>query len=145
MLQPSRAAGKHNSECSCLPGLLRLSLSQVWHADELVNDSFTLAHASPQLLQMVGTGQPQAMPDQPNDIWAVGTTLFELLMSGHRAWAKEFGTFMFGVSGKDLVEANQLQSNKEQNAFKARKILEQQGLWVRLRISGAVQWYSLLM
>lgn len=72
------------------------------------------------------------MQDPPNDMWAVGTTLFQLLMSGHPAWKEEFGPFMFGPSDHDTAEREELQNEKEWVALTAPKIQAQQELWVRL-------------
>ena len=93
--------------------------------------NFTSLHAAPQLLQFVGR-EMQAMADEPNDMWAVGTVLFQLLMSGHLPWERQFGPYMFGPSLQDMVEGDKLPDGRELVAFICSKIRPQQELWVRL-------------
>ena len=46
----------------------------------------------------------QPMQDEPNDMVAIGTVLFHLLISINPQWDKQHGPFMFGPSDQDMLE-----------------------------------------
>ncbi len=74
----------------------------------------------------------EAMLDEPNDIWAAATVLFQLLMSGYPEWENEFGPFMFGPSDEDMTTANRMTDRgQEWKDFVREKIMAEQKLWVR--------------
>ena len=77
----------------------------------------------------------QPMRDEPNDMWAVGTVLFQLLMSGHLPWVRQHGPFTFGPSDPDMIEAAKLQDGPERADFLRSKIQAEHELWVRLSTS----------
>ncbi len=93
--------------------------------------------------------------DEPNDIWAAATVLFQLLMSGYPEWENKFGLFMFGPTDADLVTANRMPDRGQKwKDFMREKIMTEQKLWVRpwLMISfqrqqlvHALVWYSMLL
>lgn len=70
------------------------------------------------------------MLDEPNDIWAAATVLFELLISGYPVWAEQHGPFMFGATMADMMEGNKLQ-DEEWMAFAVGQVVAAQELWVR--------------
>jgi len=85
----------------------------------VLNDTFSLPQAAPQLVQCVG-----------KDMWAAATVLFQLLMSGHPKWEKEVGPFMFGPRREDMKSYKQT-DQQAWNNFGREKIMAEQKLWVR--------------
>lgn len=69
------------------------------------------------------------MLDEPNDMWAVATVLFELLISDYPAWDQQRGPFMFGPNDSDRLEARKLKG-PESLAFSRDRIKAEQDLWV---------------
>lgn len=94
----------------------------------MVNGNYTLPNAAPQLLCHVGDMQP--MLDEPNDMWAAATVLFQLLMSGHLEWEKGHGPFMFGPNDQDMIAAFKLPDAMESAEFVRSKIEAEQRIWV---------------
>ena len=94
----------------------------------MVNGNYTLPNAAPQLLCHVG--DMQSMLDEPNDMWAAATVLFQLLMSGHLEWEKGHGPFMFGPSDQQMIAAGKLPDEIESIDFVCSKIEAQQRIWV---------------
>ena len=74
----------------------------------------------------------EGMVDEPNDIWAAATVLFQLLMSGYPEWENKHGLFMFGPTDADLVTANRMWPDHGQKwkDFVREKTLAEQKLWV---------------
>ena len=97
-------------------------------ADDVVNGNYTLPNAAPQLLRQVDDMQP--MLDEPNDMWAAATVLFQLLMSGHLEWEKRHGPFMFGPSDQDMIAAFKLPDEMESAELYRSKIEAEQRIWV---------------
>ena len=73
----------------------------------------------------------EPMMDEPKDMWATATVLFELLISGFPDWERQHGPFMFGPSKTDLLEGAKLQDTDEQRAFSIGKTQAGHELWVR--------------
>ena len=73
----------------------------------------------------------EPMLDEPNDMWAAATVLFELLISGLPDWEKQHGPFMFGPSRADMLEGVKLQDEHELRAFCIGKTEAAHDLWVR--------------
>ena len=73
----------------------------------------------------------EGMVDEPNDMWAAGTVLFQLLMSGYPEWENKHGGFMFGPTDADLVTANRIPDRGQRLDCIRDKILAEQKLWVR--------------
>ena len=73
----------------------------------------------------------QPMPDEPNDMWAAATVLFQLLMAGDSAWQKEFGPFMFGPLPQECLESLQLVSGQDKREFQRGAVDRRHKLWVR--------------
>lgn len=71
------------------------------------------------------------MSDTPNDMWAAGTVLFQLLMAGSPKWHNDFGPFMFGPLSQELLDCSQLASQQAQLDFQRVAIDRQHKLWVR--------------
>ena len=94
----------------------------------MVNGSYTLPQAAPQLLRHVGDMQP--MLDEPNDMWAAATVLFQLLMSAHLEWDKGHGPFMFGPSDEEMIAVEKLPDEMESIDFVCSAIEAQQRIWV---------------
>ncbi len=95
----------------------------------MLNDTFSLPQAAPQLVQCVG-GVMVGMKDEANDVWAAATVLFQLLMSGHPKWEKEVGPFMFGPRREDMKSYKQT-DQQAWNNFGREKIMAEQKLWAR--------------
>ena len=72
------------------------------------------------------------MLDEPNDMWAVATVLFELVMSGYPDWTQQHGPLMFGASPADLAAGAKLQDQEEWMAFSVGRIKAAHELWVSL-------------
>ena len=74
----------------------------------------------------------QPMLDEPNDIWAVGTVLFQLLISAYPPWDRDVGPFMFGPTDQDMEESSKLSDRQEWATFTRSKIQAGHELWVSL-------------
>ena len=74
----------------------------------------------------------QPLQDEPNDMWAVGTVLFQLLISINPEWDKQHGPFMFDPSDEDMLEGASMQDEHKRALFTRDKIVAEQALWVRL-------------
>ena len=94
----------------------------------MLNVNYTLPQAAPQLLRHMEDMQP--MPDEPNDMWAAATVLFQLIMSAHQEWEKEHGPFMFGPTDQEMATAYKLPDEMEATAFLKSKIEAEQEIWV---------------
>ena len=105
-----------------------------------MNSGITPAHASPQLVQFLDR-EMQPMLDEPNDIWAVGTVLFQLLISAYPPWDREVGPFMFGPTDKDMVESLKISDRQERATFTRGKIQAGQELWVSLSMMPSCQLF----
>ena len=70
------------------------------------------------------------MNDVPNDIWAVGVVLFELVMSAEAVWKDKQGPFMFGPRPKDLKACTNGSSHEQTSSLRM-AVQREQSCWVR--------------
>ncbi|KAA6426479.1 MAG: hypothetical protein FRX49_03590 [Trebouxia sp. A1-2] len=109
--------------------LIDFAGSRLHSEDDVLNATFSLPQAAPQLLQCFGKGKEmKAMKDEVNDIWAAATVLFQLLMSGYPEWEKQAGPFMFGPTDEDMRSFKRTDQQAWYD-FGRDKIMAEQKLW----------------
>ncbi len=97
-------------------------------AGHLLNAAYTASYAAPQLIRFYGR-LAKAMLDNPNDIWAAATVIYQVVTSASDT-REAPGDCMFGPTMQQIDELMKLASKKERNRFLRKAIQQEQALWV---------------
>ncbi len=97
-------------------------------AGHLLNAAYTASYAAPQLIRYYGR-LVKAMLDNPNDIWAAATVIYQVVTSASDT-REAPGDCMFGPTMQQIDQLMKLASKKEQNRFLRKAIQKEQALWV---------------
>jgi len=94
-------------------------------AEHLLNGAYTASHAAPQLIRYYGR-DAKAMLDNPNDIWAAATVIYQVVTSAVSAP----GACMFDPTTQQIDQIMKLRSKEKQDRALRKAIQEEQTLWV---------------